>query len=262
MLWTLLAHNKNSGASSPVTVVINAAGADLITATYARDNAHAATVSDNQGNTYLYTVTEVIDGGGFCAGRIAYCQNPVAASPMTVQLNLTVAGSICVQAWKNSAGYDKESPGGNSAASTTVQPGLSGVPTVANSLILTSGIIEQGPSGSTFSINSGFSIIDQVPWQAGNNYGNVAAYLIGSASINPTLTLNATPGGMAAITAVFKAASQPGSVYNQILSCDSDIRAELARQRKTQRDASARNGGEWRYQENSRLLTRETLKRA
>lgn len=206
--FTLKAHAIVSGLNSPLTTsAIDTTGANLIVIVdgyYA--GAGGGTLlapTDNKGNTYT-GLTRKSTTNSTC--RIWYCASPTVGSGHTFTLSASlgiIAGGIAVQAWSgaNIAPFDVEN-GTTNAGVTSVQPG-SVTPNNNNSLII-AGVSTDG-AGSSFAINSSFTVSDSANYSGGNNDGIGAAYFVqgAAAAINPTWSWTGSAEVSAPI-AVFK----------------------------------------------------------
>jgi hypothetical protein len=202
----------NTGAGSAAggnitTPDINTSGANLIVAAMGNYSAGSAgSVSENKGNGAPTGLTTYLIGGGERL-RIFYWLNPSVGSGHNFSTTSGAASypSLCVAAFsgvKITSPWDKEN--GAFASASTVQPG-SITPSEDNELVVSA--VEYDAS-RTMSINSSFSITDQINYGAGAHFGTALAYLIQTslAAVNPTWTAGSTTSLTAAI-ACFKSAA-------------------------------------------------------
>ncbi len=143
--------------------------------------------------------------------QLFYWAIPAVGSGHNFSLNQTggdLFGTIEIQAWSGSIGaspFDVEN-GAIDTGATFGQPG-SITPSQSNSLIVTGIGLATGDGGALSSINSGFTISDEVQFSSGVNYGGAMAYFVqgAAAAINPTWSWNSSENCPINI-AVFKAA--------------------------------------------------------
>lgn len=206
----LIAHTGSaSGDTSSVTTsAINTTGANfLVVAVSNFASASAATVTDSKGNTWTPLTTQVTPSS---QRMLLYYSVPTSAG---AGHTFTATGTvdfpaICVQAFSvvNTSPFESES-GDKTDSSTThtsLQPG-SLTPSMNGSLIITG--LASFPASfppPPQSIDSGFTITDDIPSANAVNFGCALAYLIqGTAgAVNPTWTT--APSSLAAAMAVFK----------------------------------------------------------
>lgn len=204
---TLVAHTSitpsgTTGGSSPP---ISTASASLIVLSVSTDQSVSFSVSDNLSNTWILVASHndgVVNNG---KGAMYYC------SPCNTGLNHIFATSslfstMAITAWgdaASSAPFDVQTSNGNS--STTIQPGPV-TPSTNNSLVVSSLEVTASGNGTSASINSGFTISDQVPFTSGHNYGGATAYLVqgAAAAVNPTWTVTGGSLALSSVIAVFK----------------------------------------------------------
>lgn len=186
-MYSLVAH---IAAGSPngntfTTTGINTTGADIIVIGIS-DNVGGSTLSDSSGNTWTPLSPSTGTSG---VSTLYYCQSPTTSPSHTFTLTATSNFmSIYVTAFSGSlAAPLDQSNRANSGFTTTIQPG-SVTPSQNNELIVTH--VCKGIDTSSFSINSGFSIIDSVTGVGSTHYGGAIAYLVQStaAAVNPTWT--------------------------------------------------------------------------
>ncbi len=209
MGFTLIAHttvvgNKDGGTSA----AIDTTGADLIVWTISHAVANNPGYSDNQSNFYTQPGSAVRDGNNHGELEWRYKFNPTTS----VSHTFTVSGtdsypSCCVTAWSGSGSFlDGQSAGAGTASATSLQPG-SITPSQDNCLVI-SGFCTSGSLGDTGSIDSGFTLSDQIGAHA-TYFGDMCAYLIqgSAAAANPTFTLSGSATEIAAQSLVFRPAA-------------------------------------------------------
>lgn len=193
MAIALVAHAgaASSNNSNVTTSSVNTTGANLIvlaTGNYAPGT--QPTVSDSKGNTWtaLSTYTAILS-----RVKMWYCLNPTVGSGHTFSAATTgAAPAICIAAFsgvKISGAYEAET-GNNVAPGTSLQPG-SITPAEDNEVQVTALAIS---AVETLSINSSFSITNQIAFGAGTNYGLGMAYRIQTTAtaVNPTWSWSAS----------------------------------------------------------------------
>jgi hypothetical protein len=165
-------------------------------------NAMPGVVSDSKGNSWTnLTITAAGDGNSRC--WIAYAQNPVVGSGHTFTFGLSGVpnyGSICVVAFSNAAGFDREN-GTVYPMGATARPG-NVTPSEGGELLVTAISYMQT---NTMSVDSGFTTSNQVQFSGGARFGVALAYKIQTeANVeNPQWSLSATSSGACRI-ATFK----------------------------------------------------------
>lgn len=193
---TLVANGVSSGATSSS---YNTTGANLIVVSVS-SQAGAQTLSDSKGNTWIPLTSQASTS----QLQLYYCISPTVGTGHT----FTVAGntlvSIAVQAWNTSPVrvFDTSTGAANGGA-TSLHPGSITPP--ANYCLLVTGCVYYQVSG-TVSIDSGFTISDQLNGASGLNYGNAMAYLFqaSAAAVNPQWTTSSIFSGVNVSMASFK----------------------------------------------------------
>jgi hypothetical protein len=194
--------NNSSGGTSSA---LNTTGATLlvITETHFQGSGRPSP-SDSLGNTWNIVV---------CAGSgqetcLYYAANPTVGASQT--FTVSQAGSyigfqiLAFSGVPTSSPLDQSSSGAGASVST-IQASPSLTPSTANNLVV-SGFGYNGTALPSATINGGFTVTNQQPFNAGVGFGNGAAYLFQSAttSVNPTWTLGGTAATAGTVMAVFK----------------------------------------------------------
>jgi len=205
-----LVHSSGAtGSTGATTAAIDTTGANLLVI-FVSHVLSEGTVSDNKGNIW-----KVAGEYGYSANQHAalfYCLNPVVGIGHTFSFSANgTYPCIFVAAFggvSNKMPFDF-STGVDSTGSTSSVATGSMIPDQDFSLIIT-GISN---NKSTFSIDSGFTITDQIAANAGVNVGGAMAWFIQGigASVNPTWSWSG-PGASGAIIAAFK----PSTTYAAI----------------------------------------------
>lgn len=194
-----------NGFTSPA---VNTTGANFIAVALVYYNPDAApTFADNKSNKY--TQLNIYNANNFNTLTIYYSSNPVVGTGHT--FTVTGNGSYAcmdMQAFANvmtSANPFDQQNGAANASATTLQTG-SVTPTTDNQLLFSGFTV--ATAGSTMSVNSGFTITEQIP-DGGNNLGCAGAYLINGAgtsgaAVNPTWTNSGSAAQLTANIATFK----------------------------------------------------------
>jgi len=168
------------------------------------DGVAAATLSDNQSNTWTPLTPK--DDGIFARIALFYCKDPITSASHTFTANSPGGGfpSIAVQSWTGEfSSKPFSSENGNTASSgNSLQPGAV-YPPSKHSMIVTA---LANLFGSGAGIDSGFTISDSVD-NLGNNTGLIMAYKQSNdlTAQNPTISYGSSTDAAATI-AVFNAA--------------------------------------------------------
>lgn len=214
MAFTLIAHltQGSTDTNGFTSSSINTTGADFLWVNVT-DNS-SGVITDSNGNTWQVDGPKHIGGFGAAYSSQFYVKNALGGVGHTFSISGTGnSPSIEVVAW---SGSDTTSPldQQNSASSnfgTSAQPG-SITPGVNGELILTG--ISYEDTANALSIDSSFTISDQILQSNSAHVGGGAAYFVQSTAgaINPTWSESA--GNIISITiASFKAASGAAVVF-------------------------------------------------
>lgn len=191
MAWTLIAHlvQGSSDTNGFTSSDIDTTGADLIWV-HVSDNS-TGVLTDNKGNTWQTDGPKHIGGFGAAYSSQIYAKNASSHSGASHHFSISGTGtspSIEVMAW---SGSDTTSPldQQNSASSnfgSSVQPG-SITPSGNGYLVLTGVTYED--TTNALSINSSFTISDQLVQSNSAHVGGGAAYFVQptAGAINPTV---------------------------------------------------------------------------
>lgn len=164
--------------------------------------------SDSKGNTYTRLGIASDTSLSPAASQLSYCLNPTVSAATVVDHTFTAGSGFPVILMAGFSGVRSNSAlaantkTGNHLATTTIQPG-SITPTMGDLLISGVGYFETAQSAS---VNSGFTITDQLPSFSGVCYGGALAYLIApnASPVNPTWTIPpSATAGMASSMADF-----------------------------------------------------------
>lgn len=194
--FSLVSHT--SAVNSATTPGINTTGANLIVIFTTRES---SAPTDSLGNTWT-PITNLTEGNSI--GALYYKFNPTTGAAQTFTSSGT-NGTIEVQAWSGaSVGLDPglHSAAGSTTSSATVQPGS--LTPSGNNELLVSGASLAG--GSTYSVNSSFTISDANNFTGGSTFGGAMGYFVQStaAAVNPTWSVSAAQADQMAAMAVFK----------------------------------------------------------
>lgn len=207
------AHILASGLNTFTSGAINTTGCDfLVVAVIDYAVSPAAVLTDSKGNTWL-GLTAYTAGGAVGRVKLYYAVNPTVGSGHTFTLTgTTIAATVIVQGFSGVAltsPFDTGKDSGSSATATSIQPG-SLTPSENNTLVVT-GMAYQDTTVLT--VNSGFTITDQITYTGGDHFGGGLAHLIQTiaAAVNPTWSWTNSVAASAAM-AVFKAAAAAGGV--------------------------------------------------
>jgi hypothetical protein len=207
---TLVAHGICGGASACGTAIsINTTGANFIAYAVSNYNVVASpTVTDSQsGSSNTYTcLTKYVANASTYGLQICYTATVPAHVGTSHTFNFSCTGcfsSIAVQAWSGMAASSVFQSGTDVGAGITsgnsLQPG-SITPSGPTVVITAFGIYA---ATATASINSSYTISDQVSFVMATNEGVALAYLIQSSgsATNPLWSSTATNSEIAAIAA-------------------------------------------------------------
>lgn len=202
----------NTNATEPVsggtivTSAIDTSGANLLIVAVTQVGANViGTLTDSKGNTWTLQSSPLTaqTTGGYI--RIYYCPSPTVGSghTFTYANGGQLFGVVAVQAWSgaNATPFDVQNGSGSAIGVTSLATG-SVTPNNNNSLIVAT--INASNSTSSYAIDSGFTITDNVPPSA-NVVGLALAFLKQNtaSAINPTWSWT-TAGSAVAAIAVFK----------------------------------------------------------
>lgn len=194
------------GANGSTSGAINTTGANLLVACISYLQGATITLSDSLANTWSLIVVKSATNSISHAIYYVNSSTPNVGAAQT----FTLTGSSVFSAGKvmsfSGAGGLDQSSGFTTAGGPPAQPG-SITPAAANSLFVT-GAGTDG-AGSTFTVDSGFTITGQTAFTGGTNFGNAGAYLIQGAAtaLNPTWSWTGANTEYAVAMAVFKPAS-------------------------------------------------------
>lgn len=178
----------------------------------------AIALTDSKGNTWT-PLTTITNTTGNNSIRIFYAFNAIVGTGHTFTLTgASSFGAICVQGFsgvKTSSPFDQQN-GATTVVSASLQPG-SVSPSEDNELIVTG--YTQSAIVGTMSIDSGFTITDQISVGSGAHFGSALAYIIKGAGtagigVNPTWTNGGGIDQSAATIATFRQTSS--STFGQI----------------------------------------------
>ncbi len=208
---TLLSHVCVSGVNSGTSAPIDTRTASLILIHYSWSTG-VITPSDSKTNTQTALNTYTSNG----SSQINYIVNPITDIAHTFSfVGINVFAVVCVQAWVGFSVFHTQN--GNLILSATTLATNSATPLSTGSLLVSGFHVEN--STAAYSIDSGFTISDQVAFSAGVNYGGAFAYKIstdGSAE-NPIWSCNGTGGRLANSLATFNITST-GLVQHRVRS--------------------------------------------
>jgi hypothetical protein len=197
MTWTVIGHSIGSGNTGN-TPALNTTGADLLIVCVSTLAGNPPTISDNKSNTYTLAVsnTGTVSRSN---GAVYYCHSPAVGAGHVATNTASNGGvgviELIVVSGSAAVPLDVTHSASKVGPATTEAPG-SVTPTQSGELCIAFYSIDDD-IGSTFSIDSGFTILDHIDVTPGAQFGGVAAYFIQStaAAINPTLTRSVAIGG-------------------------------------------------------------------
>ena len=219
---TLIASvSGGTGSNGGTPAAINTVGANLIVIYVGYVHTLGTLIlTDNQSNTWTPLTEYAIGGGDARAGRIFYCFNPTTNASHTFTTGGLTYPGIAVAAWSgaDTSPFDVENGFARADSSSPIQPG-SVTPSQPDSIIIT-GVTHL--STAALSVDSGFTVDEDLATSPGNYFGCAMASLVqtSSSAVNPTWTVTSGTMCVSAI-AVFKAvgggggATWPGYVANE-----------------------------------------------
>lgn len=207
--WVLIDHKCGSTNSGSASVTLNTTNAGLfvMSLSYFGGAPTTSDISDTTTSTWALTSRRSLGCGG-CNGQFAYAFNvTTSASHVFTFAPGTLSPSICVAAFSGNdttAPFDQENFTSNGGATTTIAAG-SLTPSGNGYLLMTMlGSVNQ-VYGSTPTLDTGYTVLDQQTFQTGVAVGIAHGYFVQTtaAAINPTWTVP-TSDVVGAIHASFK----------------------------------------------------------
>lgn len=202
MTWSLRAHlvQGSTDTNGFTSSAIDTTGADLLIL-FMNDTSAATTFTDSFSNSWATAAGPTSVNGP--DSTIFYAKNAKVGSNHTFTLTATnQSPTIIVQAWSGSdiTANDDQANQANASFTATIQPG-SVTPTLNDELVVSDACCTVNV---TLSIDSSFTISDQLGFTGSQHWGAGAAYLIQTASVavNPTWSGGANYTG--ATIATFK----------------------------------------------------------
>lgn len=200
MAISLVAHTLTQTST---TSALDTTGATLLVLCmgYYGGSGGSVAPTDSKGNTWVSLGDQgvaAVPG----AGAVYYAINPIVGTGHTFT-NTSSQATIAIMAFN---GIPTTSPfdqtNGNFTGGVSAQPG-SITPTANGELIILGGGYTPG---TNFSINSGFTTVDNAPAVFGVNQGGFSAYFVQTtaAGINPTVTSTDSNNGISVTIASFK----------------------------------------------------------
>ncbi len=180
----LVAHTAaGSVAGNDITTPpIATTGASLLVA-MVTDQGPAPALTDSKGNTWTALT---LPSSPAQKGQLFYVKTPTVGSGHTFSTNVGAGAvpAVAVAAFSGTAGLAADLDTASATTGMSIQPG-SGTPAHANEVIVT-GMSSSGTDAD--SIDSGFTITDQLPLLGFAHFGIALAYLIqgAAAAVNPT----------------------------------------------------------------------------
>lgn len=203
---TLIDHGSvGLGVNGGTGLSLNTSGSNFILIAASFFSSTALTASDNKGNAYT-PLTRSTNTTYNPSVQLFYCYSPSAGSGHTFTITCTGGYvSIAVVTFSGVAASPFDGENGNNAGiTTTIQPG-SVTPSQPNALIITS-VNMPNVTGTTRSIDSGYTKIESIEGSDGVYYGNDLAYkaITDGSTQNPTWTTSGGVCPVAATIAAFK----------------------------------------------------------
>lgn len=181
MAISLVAHIAAAGDPA----AIDTTGSNLIIVYVDADNSPTPAITDSKSNSW--TALPVHAATHPNANLIFYSLNPTVGTGHTFSVTGVGAASIFVSAYAGVLAYVSDDGAGTTVSTSSIQPGAI---TPTNGTLLVTGLGYFALT-ATASIDSGFTITDQVASVAGTNYGGAMGYKVVSSivPVNPTWTI-------------------------------------------------------------------------
>jgi len=179
--WSFITHTASQGSPTGVTSsTFNSTGGTFVIVAIAPDSGGSGiTVTDNKGNTY--TALTKYSSAVPCV-QLWYCANATVGAGHTVTVggsNIYSGISVMVFNDSGSNATPADVDNGTNASSTNPLTAPTTTPSVINCLVITAwGVWETGGAANTHSINSGYTLVDDTTFLAGNSYAIGFAYKI------------------------------------------------------------------------------------
>ena len=212
MAYSLLGSVKgrSTNLNTFTTPAVDTTGATLIVVgftDYVAGGGTPGVLSDSFGNTWTGLGATSASGGTIFTSQLYYCANPtVGAGHTFTDTGTTRIGSMVVAFFTGNTATPLDGhTGADTLSGATEQPG-SITPVANNELIITHS--NGWTNGTTATIDSSFTIIDQETGVASQSGASALAYLVQTTAgaVNPTWTWSGSTG-VAATMASFKAAA-------------------------------------------------------
>ncbi len=196
---TRVAHTtiQGVGASPWSSVGIDTTGASLLVTVFAAGFFNKPTVSDSYSNTWNFG-PGANDGTGSYQWQLNYAWNPIVGPAHVFNLGApgANAASMCIAAFsgiRTTSDPTDQQNNNSSLSSATCSTG-SITTSTPNGLVIAGNGVRNGVAGNSLSIDSGFTISDQEPMNAGWYGSALASFVQGAAgAINPIWTYSTTP---------------------------------------------------------------------
>lgn len=208
MAIALVASTSGVGTDSSVTSgSIDTTGANLLVMNIAVDGGATPTIADSKGNTW-----NALTSSTLTVKNLMYYSIPTSVGSGHTFSN-TGASNYCSLEVETFSGVHAtpvdQQNGATGTGSATLATG-SVTPSEDGELVIAG--LGFNASGTTITINGGFTKTHEVNFGGGNNYGSAMAYLIQTTATaaNPTWTRGANVDAMAARIVTFKAAASSG----------------------------------------------------
>ena len=182
----LLTHTHAGGTLPLTTSGIDTTGATLLVVTlngYGFSSPASTTVSDSKGNTWIALTPETDSPGTTVVNTVMFYA--------WAALNTGSGHTVTLSATNNFVGATFSAFGGTKVSANPLGATQNGALTLSSVTTLQAGSITPSQDGAliianlgtgdgsaSFTIDSGFSVIDQVAWVSGSNESNASAYLI------------------------------------------------------------------------------------
>lgn len=206
MAIALVAHVAAQDKDAVTSSAVDTTGATILVVGLSRYQAGGAvTITDSKGNTYTALTAQASSNVAY--SRIYYCPNPTVGSGHTFtgtgsESYFTIAAAAFSGVTTTSP-FDVEN--GAVSPSSGAAPVIStGSVTPTNAGSLAAAVVAICDNGTTASVDSSYSISDQMVWVNNTAEGVALAWKEISAASNPQFTISGGVTDSSAVIAVFK----------------------------------------------------------
>jgi hypothetical protein len=208
---------QSLGTNGGTTTGINTTGANLIDVCVSRTAGVAGTLTDSKGNSYASALTRSdVSSGTVAIDRYSLYSPTVGASHTFTVTGTGVTAAIAVKAFSGMLvnGIDRQTGFTDTSSRTQITP--TPITPSVDKEIAVSCVSSDGPGGTTYKIDSGFTDVTQIADGVGAFFAIAGAYLpqYTAALLNPTSWWTNTAGNEATdiISYVTNASPSPSCV--------------------------------------------------